>query len=105
MITATQGSKGRVECDRGYEVLLEIFSTEEEEQLVFRDWPAHIAAEHLAGIWIGLSTRKLGDACAFIASIPESLAMKVVPARSRDDVDHSLCTQRRGRRNAGLKNL
>src|SRR5438094_10358 len=59
MIAAIQSSKRRVEYDGGYEVPLEIFSTEEEEQLIFRDWPAHIAAEHLAGIWIGLSTRKL----------------------------------------------
>ena len=71
MIAAIQSSKRRVEYDGGYEVPLEIFSTEEEEQLIFRDWPAHIAAEHLAGIWIGLSTRKLGNACAFVAGIPE----------------------------------
>src|SRR6185369_13662273 len=93
LIASVENIEGRVEDSRSIQVLPEILSRQEVEQLVFLPCAADIAAKEFARVGVVLTTRHGSSAGCFISKISKQLAVKIVSTRLGDHVDRARGSQ------------
>ncbi len=101
-IASVENIEGRVEDSRSVQVLPEIFSRQEVEQLVFLPGAADIAAKELARVGIVLATRHGSTAGRFVPKVAEQLSVKIAGARLGYHVHRARRCQPRGKRQQRL---